>query len=101
MSSATARITFQPDGETLETPVGSRLLKVVLGTGRPIGYSCRGQGVCTACVLWVSGDVSPISPPEQALLDRLGPSHSTSEGQQRIACFARINGDVTVRADYW
>jgi ferredoxin len=101
MSRDLVKITFLPDGETLDVMIGTRLLKVILDAGRPIGYSCRGQGVCTACVLRVVGHASPIGPPEQALLDRLGPTPSDGEGVLRIGCFVRVLGDSSVRADYW
>jgi ferredoxin len=89
-------ITFLPDGATLEVPAGTRLLAAVLRAGRPIGYSCRGLGVCVACRLRVEGDAAPPDERERALLARIA-----EPGPWRIACLARIDGDVTVRADYW
>ncbi len=100
-------VTFQPDGQTLEVPVGATLLAAVLRVGRPIGYACRGRGVCVACRLRVEGPLSPIEADERTLLDQLttpAPAPDEPEGHPsgyRIACLARILGDVRVRADYW
>ena len=89
-------MTFLPDGQQTQVASGSPLLKVVLGAGRPIGYACRGQGVCVPCRLEVTGPMSPITAAEQALLDSL-----EAPAAWRIACLARVEGDVEVRADYW
>ena len=89
-------VTFEPDGQTLEVPAGTPILRAVLRAGRPIGYSCRGAGVCVACRVRVLGTVSPPTPAERALLIR------TDEPEGfRIACLARVEGDLSVRADYW
>jgi ferredoxin len=89
-------ITFLPDGATLEVPRGTRLLGAVLRANRPIGYSCRGLGVCVACRLRVEGEMAPPDERERRLLARVA-----EPGPWRIACLARVEGDVTVRADYW
>ena len=90
------RLTFRPDGATVEAREGATLLAIVRRAGRPIGFSCRGLGVCLACRLRVEGPMAPPSPAEQALLARID-----VPGPWRIACLARIAGDVTVQADYW
>ncbi|MCB9535837.1 MAG: (2Fe-2S)-binding protein [Myxococcales bacterium] len=89
-------VTFLPDGGSLVVREGTTLLAAVLRAGRPIGYSCRGRGVCVACRLLVEGDVAPIEPAEAALLARL----DDPEGF-RIACLCRVRGDCRVRATYW
>lgn len=91
-----AVVTFLPDGRSQSVREGTTLLAAVLRAGRPIGYSCRGRGVCVACRLLVEGEVSPIEPDEAALLARL----DEPEGF-RIACLCRAQGDCRVRATYW
>lgn len=94
--SAVPTLTFLPDGATLDVPPGTPLLAAVLRAGRPIGYSCRGAGVCVACRLRVEGPVSTPSPTELRLLAGLD-----APELYRIACLCKIEGDCTVRADYW
>ncbi len=90
------RVTFEPGGETLDVPSGTPLLAAVLRVGRPIGYACRGRGVCVTCRLRVIGGLSEITDAERRLLDTLDEPDA-----YRIACLARIQGEVRVRADYW
>lgn len=90
------RVTFLPDGQTLEVADRTRLLGAIRRAGRPIGYSCRGLGVCLACKVRVEGPCLPPTPEEARLLARI-----TAPGAWRIACLARIAGDVTVGVDYW
>lgn len=96
MADEPVHVRFDPDGQRLEVHRGTSLLAAVLRAGRPVGYACRGRGVCVACRLRVTGPTSAIDPAEQALLDTLD-----DPAAYRIACLARIEGDVSVRADYW
>jgi ferredoxin len=94
-----AVVTFEPDGAMIDVPEGTPVLAAVLRAGRPIGYACRGRGVCVACRVDVRGPTSAVEPDEAALLDRLSPEQRGPD--TRIACLARVLGDVHVRATYW
>ena len=89
-------ITFLPDGQALEVPAGTPLLAAVLRAGRPIGYACRGLGLCVSCRLRVEGAVSLPDETERRLLLTL-----PEPAAHRIACLCKIEGDCRVRADYW
>lgn len=89
-------VTFLPDRQTIEAPDGARLLGAIRRANRPIGFSCRGLGVCLACKVRVDGPCAPPTPEEARLLARI-----EAPGAWRIACLARIAGDVTVSVDYW
>lgn len=91
-----ARITFLPDGQHLDVSEGTPLLAAVLRAGRPIGYACRGLGVCVACRLRVEGPVSAPDAAERRLLATL-----PEPAAYRIACLCKVQGDCRVRADYW
>jgi ferredoxin len=94
-----AVVTFEPDGAVLEVRPGTPLLAAILTARRPIGYACRGLGVCVSCRLQVWGAASPVDVTEAALLARLSPDARVPD--QRIACLVRVEGDVRVRASYW
>jgi ferredoxin len=94
-------VTFLPDGQTSRVRPGRRVLPAVLDADRPIGYACRGLGVCVACCVWVEGPQSAISDAEATLLAQVEGPHQRGEAIRRIACLAQIEGDVSIRADYW
>ena len=89
-------LTFEPSGRTLEVEPGLPLLAAVLRAGLPIGYACRGLGVCTSCRLRVWGELAPPDAAERTLLRRSG-----AEAGERLACFVRLTADVRVQAGYW
>lgn len=94
-------VTFLPDGQRVDAPAGARLMGLVRQAGRPIGSSCRGRGICIACRLRVDGPMQPPDEAERRLLIQIAEEDGEGEGAWRIACLARIAGDVKVRADYW
>ena len=94
-------VTFLPSGENTRAKVGRTLLNVIRSSKMPIGFSCRGQGVCTACVVWVWGDAGPMDEMEQTLLKRLPSAPDKEGGVRRIACLAQVRGDVSIQAEYW
>ena len=94
-------ITFLPSGQVCEVRKGVSLLKVIREQGLPIGYSCRGQGICIACFVWVSGATRPESAQEIALLERLGEGPNREGFSPRIACLVKVDSDMIVSADYW
>lgn len=100
-------VTLRPSGHQEPARVGATLLAVVRAAGLPIGFSCRGRGVCLACRLHVEGALAPPDPQEQALLARVAaeveaaPLDGRPAGGWRIACLARVAGDVAIQADYW
>ncbi len=94
-------VTFLPDGQRRVVPTGRRVLAALLDAQRPIGYSCRGLGVCVACAVWVNGPQSPISAAEAKLLEQVDEPLTRDGAQRRIACLACVEGDVSIQADYW
>ncbi len=89
------------DDPPLRVARGRRVFGVVIEAGRPIGRACRGAGVCLACGVWVTGPMSPIGEDEAALIARRAGPTARGAARWRIACLARIAGDVRVDTDYW
>jgi ferredoxin len=93
-AATTARVRFEPDGNTVAADAGMSLLDVAEKAGQPIEAGCR-MGVCGADPVAVLDGMTCLSPPEQDELNTLrwlGLGKST-----RMACCARIKtGAVTV-----
>lgn len=102
MKAPTVTVSFLPDIQRVEVRRGRRLLPIIVESGRPIGYSCRGRGICNACAIWVEGDAGPISEREQSLLNTLDADVADRQGfTRRIACLAIAYDHVSVTTDYW
>ncbi len=72
----------------------------LLDAGLPVASSCRGDGVCAKCRLYVfalePGATSPIEALEKRLLTK-----TKAESDERLACQTKVLGLVEVDADYW
>jgi len=89
-----AKVTFEDIGETIEVPVGTKLEAISENTETGIVYGCR-QCSCGTCMTEVvdgEENLEPASVLEFNVLDFHGASANT-----RLACQAKIIGDVTLR----
>jgi ferredoxin len=93
-------VSFQPSGRTIEVPAGSTLLAAVLGAGLPIARACGADGLCGRCGLRIvagaDGGIEPDGEFEAAIRRR-----NRLDPELRLACRARVLGDVEVTASYW
>jgi len=83
-------VTIQPEGIRIQAPYGSNLLATLKEAGVNIESVCGGRGVCKKCVVEVvsNGLNEPTSMEKEV--------RSLSKSF-RLACQARIIGDVTIR----
>jgi len=89
------KVTFMPQGTTVETPGDTSLLDTALANDISLEHACGGFAACTTChVIVKQGEdfLSEIEETEEDMLDNVegGTLHS------RLACQARVSGDVTV-----
>jgi len=92
-------VRFQPSGRCVEAPAGSTLLEAVLAAELPIARACSAEALCGRCgvrVLSGAGELEPESPAEQR-----GKQRNRISPELRLACQARLRGDVEVTALYW
>ncbi|MCG6894675.1 MAG: ASKHA domain-containing protein [Desulfobacteraceae bacterium] len=83
-------IRFLPYDTKIRVESGERLLRAAMEAGVHINASCGGEGVCGKCrVIVESGEV------EDGFSDRLSPE-DVQKGY-RLACRARVRGDVDIR----
>ena len=85
-----SRITFLPYQRTLEVSDGDSLIRSALQAGVHINASCGGEGVCAKCRVQIEqGEVA------EGVSERL--SAEDLEAGYRLACQAKVSGDVTIR----
>ncbi len=93
------RICFQPSGLTLRVPAGITVLEAAQRGGLPIARACGASGLCSRCAVRVSGPNTSLSAEDAREVAVKRRNHLDSE--VRLACQARVAGDVEVTASYW
>ena len=86
----TASVTFLPHNRTISVSKGETLIRAALQAGVHINASCGGGGVCGKCRIKLEeGAVA------EGISERLS-AEDIATGY-RLACLAKIDGDITVR----
>lgn len=90
------KVTFLPDGLTVEVKRGTTILQAAMDHGVFIEHACGGFCACTTCHVVLESGFAATDDQSDAELDRLDfAEHVTLSS--RLACQARILGDVVVR----
>jgi uncharacterized 2Fe-2S/4Fe-4S cluster protein (DUF4445 family) len=87
-------VTFEPSGAHAEVPRGTTLREAAARAGEPLEAPCGGLGVCGRCAVAAAGALQEPTEDEAVLLS---PQRLTAG--VRLACRARVAGDVTVRRE--
>jgi 2Fe-2S ferredoxin len=93
------RVTCIPSGRVVEVPGGTSLLAAIRKAGLPIGSSCDGDGICGRCGVQLVAGAGALTP-ETAEEVRIKDANRVPP-EDRLACRARVGGDVVVTARYW
>ncbi len=94
-----ANVLFVPLGRDREIKPGATILAAANQCEVPIGQSCSGEGLCGWCKVKIVSGLEHMAEPgdiERKLMQEKGFDHD-----ERAACLAKINGDVTVTTSYW
>ena len=90
-------VRFHPSQQRVRVPRGASLLDAARGAGLPVARACGGTGLCSRCgVRVLSGPVS-VESADEAHAKRA----NRVDPELRLACLARLQGDVVVTAAYW
>ena len=84
---------------TVEVPEGQDVLRAAIGAGVPLANSCGGEGECKACRIEVLAGADHLSAVD--LRERHALDAARCTPQERLACAARVLGNVTVTTSYW
>lgn len=83
------KVRFEPSGIEIQAEQGSVLIDAALDAGVHINASCGGRGVCGKCRVTIAeGSV------DQGLSEKV--SEKDAAAGVRLACQARLSGDVTI-----
>lgn len=86
---------IEPWGRSVEVPEGAYLLDALESLGADVPFCCR-AGRCAADPVRVLDGADRLSPPLG--MERFSIERMASEGEPdcRMACSARVEGDVTI-----
>lgn len=84
-------VSYGEDVRSIAVEKSTLLSDAVIGTGLSLEQPCGGRGTCLKCKVMAQGDLSPYDPLEIKSLT------SAEKGvNYRLACRARVSGDVSV-----
>lgn len=88
-----------PDELVIEAEDGQTIMDAAHKRGLYWPTTCGGEGICTTCVCTVEDGIANLEPmgrgERKTLAEERGPEILES-GKVRLACQARVHGDVTV-----
>ena len=91
MSDPSHTITFEPSGTRFHAEPGATIKEVAAAAGVALDAPCGGLGTCGRCAVATEGALEPPTADERVLLG----AERLASGI-RLACRARVAGDVTV-----
>ena len=89
------KITFLPDGETVDVPRGTTLLQAAQKAHAMVGSACGGNCACSTCHVYVRegfDSLSDVAENEEDILDKAFDVRPAS----RLSCQAKVGGDDVV-----
>lgn len=91
-------VVYGSDERSVEVPRDANLGEAIIATGLPLEQPCAGRGTCLKCKVIaqpsVAGTADVLSPLDEREL--VGLSDAERAADYRLACRARVQGDVTV-----
>jgi len=93
-------VTVLPSGITIDAAKGSSIMEAAWARGLYWPTTCGGQGICTSCVCVVEEGEASLDEmgrgERKRLIEEFG-EPNVNQRRLRLACQARVRGDVTVR----
>jgi 2Fe-2S ferredoxin len=89
------KITFLPDGNTIEVPKGTTILKAAQQCHAQVGFACGGNCACSTCHVYVRegyDSLTDVEENEDDILDKAFDVQPTS----RLSCQAKVGDDDLV-----
>lgn len=93
------KVLFVPFNKVIELKAGETLFKAARVNGIPIGSSCRGDCVCGWCKVEIVKGMENLSSPQEC--EKKLMKSGGYEKSERVACGARVYGEVSITTGYW
>jgi 2Fe-2S ferredoxin len=91
------KVTFLPDGRTVEVRRGSSILDAAEQAGIELPHNCGGVAACTTCHVWIEAGFDSLSEIGDREDDKLNEAAGLTQ-TSRLGCQARVSDeDVVVR----
>jgi 2Fe-2S ferredoxin len=93
------RVTILPLDRTVEAKEGQTVMDAAMAAGLYWPTTCGGEGICTTCICTVEDGADNLVPAGRSEIRTLSAewSEETIRARRlRLACQARVRGDVTV-----
>ena len=94
-----ATVIVNPDGISFDAEAGQTIMDAAHNAGLFWPTTCGGQGICTTCACTVEAGAENLDHMGRSELKTLAadlPEAAVRSGRLRLACQARVTGDVTV-----
>jgi 2Fe-2S ferredoxin len=91
------KVTFLPDGKTVEVAPGRSILDAADDAGLDLPHNCGGVAACTTCHVWIEQGLDSLSEIGEREDDKLNEAAGL-QPNSRLGCQAKVSSeDVVVR----
>lgn len=93
------KVTIKPIGRTVEAPEGATIMQAAWSEGLYWPTTCGGEGICTSCACIIeegSENLEAMGRNERKTLSEERGEAALRNGTLRLACQARLRGDIVV-----
>ena len=93
------KVTIQPINVTVEAEDGATIMDAAWAHGLYWPTTCGAQGICTSCACTIdegAANLDPLGRTERKTLAAERGAAALRDGTLRLACQARLRGDVAV-----
>ena len=93
------KVTIQPLNLTLEAEDGATIMEAAWAYGLYWPTTCGAQGICTSCACTIdegAANLDPLGRTERKTLAEERGEAALRNGTLRLACQARVRGDIVV-----
>lgn len=94
------RVTIQPLNRTIEAKEGATIMEAARANGLYWPTTCGGEGICTSCACIIAegaGNLDRQGRSERKTLSEERGEAALRDGRLRLACQARLRGDIVVK----